>query len=437
MMCDCSSGRWRTCDGFGIHGPLLEGILGSEHSMSETLGYITPVRAFSNDGKIWMQAASGRVAEALAAHFEKVYICSSVEYSPPPAPFDSPLNASNLELISQPRWRTTAESLRHFVGITRAYLETCRRADVLFVRGMCPYTAVLYLCAAIFRKPICYWLVGNPVALLRAGKRRGAVLDWLGLAYALQDRSLTRVGRWLTGGALLCNGRELARAYASPRTTAVVSSTIRENEFFCRLDTCNSPIVRILFVGFIRPEKGIEYLLEAVSQLEMNIPWELEIVGHREFRQYARKLDEIADARGIRNRIRWLGYLPNGEPLWDRMRAADLLVLPTLSEGTPHVLVEARANGLPCISTTVGGVPSVVTDGYDALLVPPKDAPALAKAIERIIGDKELRRNLIRNGLVAARQQTLEHFVSVVLNELGERPPAAAETAEALQERGR
>jgi glycosyltransferase involved in cell wall biosynthesis len=99
--------------------------------------------------------------------------------------------------------------------------------------------------------------------------------------------------------------------------------------------------------------------------------------------------------------------------------------------------VEARANGLPCISTTVGGVPSVVTDGYDALRVPPKDAPALARAIERIIGDAELRRKLIRNGLVSARQQTLEHFVSVVLNELGERAPAAAETPEALQEHGR
>jgi glycosyltransferase involved in cell wall biosynthesis len=128
-------------------------------------------------------------------------------------------------------------------------------------------------------------------------------------------------------------------------------------------------------------------------------------------------------------------HLPNGEPLWDRMRAADMLVLPTLSEGTPHVLVEARANGLPCISTTVGGVPSMVTDGYDALLVPPKNARALAHAIERVVGDAELRRKLIRNGLVAAREQTLERFVSTVLNELGARAPA--ETAEALQEHGR
>jgi glycosyltransferase involved in cell wall biosynthesis len=403
--------------------------------MDGTLGYITPVRAFSSDGKIWMQAASGRVAEALAAHFEKLYVCSSVVHDAPPAPFDSPLTASNLELIPQARRRTTAESLRHFGGIARSYLETCRRADVLFVRGMCPYIAVLYLFAAIFRKPICHWIVGDPLTLLRAGKRNGALLDALGMLYALQDRLFTRIGRRLTGGALLCNGRDLARAYASPRTAAVVSSTIRESEFFCRADTCNSQVVRILFVGFIRPEKGIEYLLEAASQLRKDICWELEIVGEREFPEYARKLDAIADSRGIRDRVRWRGYLPNGEPVWQRMRAADLFVLPTLSEGTPHVLVEARANGLPCISTTVGGVPSTVTDGFDALLVPPKDARALARAIERIVRDGELRRSLIHNGLLAARRQTLESFISTVLRELDKK--VVSKPAGTLEENAR
>jgi glycosyltransferase involved in cell wall biosynthesis len=399
--------------------------------MNQTIGYITPVRAYSGADEIYMQAASGRVAEALASHFDKVCLCASVAYESPPAPFDAALAAPNVELVAQPPWRTTAESLVHFWGIARAYVQTCRRSDVLFVRGMCPYTAVLYVCAAIFRRPICHWIVGDPVSLLRARRRNGVVLDSLALLYALEDRLVTRVGRWMTSGALLCNGRELARAYASPRTATVVSSTIRESEFFHRTDTCNGLRARILFVGFIRPEKGIEYLIEAVARLTTDIPWELEIVGHREFPNYAKKLDEIADERRIRDRIRWLGYLPNGAPLWDRMRLADLLVLPTLSEGTPHVLVEARANGLPCISTTVGGVPSVVTDGYDALLVSPKDASALARAIERIISDAELRRKLIRNGLVAARQQTLDHFVSVVLRELAMDPPA--ESAEILQ----
>lgn len=392
--------------------------------MNRTLGYITPVRAFSHAGEIYMQAASGRVAEALAKHFDSVCMCARVVHGLPPAPFDAPLNAPNLELVPQPLWSTTAGSLFHFFGIARAYMRTCWQADVLFVRGMCPYTAVLYACAAVFRKPICHWIVGDPVALLKATTRKGPVRDTFALLYAMQDRFFTRIGRWLTQGALLCNGRELARAFASPKTFEIVSSTILDSEFFPRIDTCQEPVVRILFVGFIRPEKGIEYLLEAVSRLNTSLSWELEIVGPRDFPDYSKKLDDIASARGIRDRIRWTGYVPNGKPLFDRMRAADLFVLPTLSEGTPHVLVEARANGLPCISTCVGGVPTTVSHGYDALLVAPQNARSLARAIERVIGNGELRRTLIRNGLVAARKQTLDRFIATVIRELNTNAPA-------------
>jgi glycosyltransferase involved in cell wall biosynthesis len=382
------------------------------------LGYITPVRAYASADRIYMQAASGRVAEALAMQYDKVLICTRVVHGPPPSSTDFPIEVSNIELIAQPAWRTTLGSLPHFFGIILAYIRTCRRSDVLFVRGMCPYVGFLYLCALIFRRPICHWIVGDPVALLRASRRNGRVMDKLALLYALQDRLATRVGRWLTNGALICNGSELAKAYRSPRTTATVSSTIQESEFFSRADTCQGDTIRILFVGFIRPEKGIEYLLDAVSRLKPDLMWEVRLVGANEFPEYRKMLDEIVAERGIGDRVHWEGYMAYGQPIFDCMRASDLLVLPSLSEGTPHVLAEARANSLPCIATTVGGVPDVVTDGYDALLVPPKDAFAIAQAIERIVRDGELRRELIRQGFSKSHVQTLDRFVELVQSEI-------------------
>ncbi len=92
--------------------------------------------------------------------------------------------------------------------------------------------------------------------------------------------------------------------------------------------------------------------------LKAGVPWELEIVGPREIPDIQQKTGRTRLRAAYFDRIRWTGYVPNGKPLFERMRAADVLVLPTLSEGTPHVLVEARANGLPCISTKVGGVPN-------------------------------------------------------------------------------
>ena len=385
------------------------------------LGYITPVRAYCYEDKIYMQAASGRVADELASRYETTYICARVVFDCPPASTDMPLQSSNIELVAQPYWRTSAGSLPHFYGIARAYLQTCRRADVLFVRGMCPYIAVLYFCALLFRRPICHWIVGNPVVLLQTSTRKGKFADARALLYALQDRMFSRLGRWVTNGSFLCNGEELARAYQSSRTTSAVSSTIQEWEFATRTDTCQREKLRILFVDYIRPEKGIEYLLEAVSKLHARVSWELEIVGPDQFPEYRRSLDELVETLGIRDRVQWKGYLSYGPPLFDRMRAAYIFVLPTLSEGTPHVLVEARAHGLPCISTTVGGVPSTVTHGYDALLVPPKNSGALSRAIAQLIYDDKLRQRLIQNGFKAAREQTLGRFVSMVHRELAPR----------------
>ncbi len=386
--------------------------------MNRTLGYITPVRAFRSGGNLYMQSASGKVADALATHFDKVFLCSRVVETPPESSAELPLESRNFKLIPQPPWRTTAGSLRHLFGIARAYFQTCRRADAVLVRGMCPYTLVLYLFAWIFRRPICHWIVGDPVALLQTSSRKGRLWDAFAWLYAVQDRAATRFGRWLTRGAFLCNGRELARAYASPRTSVTVSSTVEESDFSPRTDTCRGSVIRILFLGFIRPEKGIEYLLSAVAKLKGEVPWELEIAGSSDFPEYRSRLEEIAADLHIEDRVRWTGYVAYGKPLFERMRGADLFVLPTLSEGTPHVLVEARASGLPCISTTVGGVPTMVTHGVDALLVPPKDSSALAGAVQRLIQDGELRRSLIGNGFRTARRQTLGHFIASVLKEL-------------------
>ncbi len=386
--------------------------------MAQVLGYITPVRAYVDKGRIYTHFTSGRVAEELARHYQKVYLCTRVIAGRPTAATDLALDAPNVDLVWQPFWGSSLHSLGHIFGIASAYLRTCYRSDRLLVRGMCPYIGVLYLLAFLLRRPVCHWIVGNPIAALRATGRNGRMLDFLSLLYAWQDRSVSRLGRWLTNGAFICNGRELAELYGSPRTVMAVSSTLRQNEFFPRMDTCLGRCIRILFVGYIRPEKGLQYLLEAVGRLRTEKAWALNLVGSDEFPGYRRQLDQIITKQGLGDRVHWEGHVPYGNQLFDQMRRADIFVLPTLSEGTPRVLIEARANGLPCISTTVGGVPSAVTDGVDALLVPPKDPAALACAIDRVICDGELRRTLIRNGLVAARKQTVDQFVSLILREL-------------------
>jgi glycosyltransferase involved in cell wall biosynthesis len=93
---------------------------------------------------------------------------------------------------------------------------------------------------------------------------------------------------------------------------------------------------------------------------------------------------------------------------------ADVLALPSLSEGTPRVLVEARAFGCAVVATTVGGIPTSVTHGVDGLLVPPGDPAALCEALVQLAADEQERQRLVDGGLRRARQCTIE----VMVNEL-------------------
>jgi len=394
-------------------------ILTNNDRKSCKLGIITAMHMFDYQKGLYIQLDFGRVIDRLAKRYEKVYLCAPVKKGKPNQSRDYRLKAENIEIVAQPFHLRTISSLKHCWGISSAYARLFRKSDVIFLRGMIPFVCMAYLWAVVFRKKACHWIVTNPIALLKSHRRAGRFLDALSILYAWQDRLFTKLGRALTGGSFICNGEELGKIYKSARTAVTISSTIRDDEIFEREDSCNSNTLRILFIGFVRPEKGLEYLLEAVSRVKIDKPWELTIVGSwNGFDYYHRKLERIIAGLQIGDRIRWTGYVPYGPEMFEYMRESDLFVLPTLSEGTPRVLVEARANSLPIIATRVGGIPTSVTNGKDGLLVVAKDPKMLAEAIERIVREGDLRRSLIKNGLEFAKGRTVNQFTKEVIEQL-------------------
>jgi glycosyltransferase involved in cell wall biosynthesis len=104
-------------------------------------------------------------------------------------------------------------------------------------------------------------------------------------------------------------------------------------------------------------------------------------------------LERRADDLGLDVRIRFLGSVPRDTVL-RLFSAADASVLPSAWENFPHTVVEALAVGCPVIATAVGGVPEVVVDGENGLLVPAGDVKALAAAIARFFSEDGLRQRL-------------------------------------------
>jgi glycosyltransferase involved in cell wall biosynthesis len=111
---------------------------------------------------------------------------------------------------------------------------------------------------------------------------------------------------------------------------------------------------------------------------------------------------------GVGDRVDLLGFVPFGEELLSRYRAAHAFVHVSLTEGVPQVLVEAFASSTPIVATDVGGVRSALADGEAGLLVPPDDRDALVDAVLRLTDDPDLRGRLVARGLELAHRLTRE-----------------------------
>ena len=132
----------------------------------------------------------------------------------------------------------------------------------------------------------------------------------------------------------------------------------------------------------LAPVKGIAYLVAAMPDVRLQCPnAHLILAGDGEERA---GLEAQAAALGVASRVHFLGYREDVDAV---IAALDVFVLPSLNEGMGRVLVAAMALGVPLVATRVGGVPDVLEDGRQGLLVPPADPAALAKSIAAILGD--------------------------------------------------
>ena len=175
-------------------------------------------------------------------------------------------------------------------------------------------------------------------------------------------------------------------------------------------------LLRAIMVGWLRWEKGHEYALVAIrTLLDRDVAVQLEIVGsvpaerRRRMDERARILHTIADL-GLKQHVRLAGEASSAE-ISARLRASDVFLHASVTEGTPNAIVEAMACGLPVVAVRCGGVPEAVTDGVEGFLVPPRDPERLAESLQRLWQDDDLRIRMGRAGRrkVISANLTLEH----------------------------
>lgn len=162
----------------------------------------------------------------------------------------------------------------------------------------------------------------------------------------------------------------------------------------------------VLTVGRLRSEKGHAFLFESIAQLRGDFPRLLLVVaGDGSLRN---ELEARVRSLGAADHVQFVGFRADVPEL---LAAADLFVLPSLSEGLGTAAIEAAAAGRPIVASRVGGIPDVIQEGVTGRLVEPGDSESLARAMAEVLADHSLAERLGR----AARQFALEHFPVVKL----------------------
>jgi len=166
---------------------------------------------------------------------------------------------------------------------------------------------------------------------------------------------------------------------------------------------------RILSVARLMPKKGLSVAIDACAELrDGGVGFLLDIVGGGPERGH---LLQKIEAHGLGDRVRMLGAVPNDQLLGLFERAVFFL-LPCVTEadgdqdGIPVAMMEAMACGVPTISTEISGIPELVEDGVNGVLVPQRDAQALASAMKRLLEDMDFAARLGE----ASRKRVCEEF---------------------------
>jgi glycosyltransferase involved in cell wall biosynthesis len=295
------------------------------------------------------------------------------------------------------RWtsRRLPKGVRHLHSLALV-ARRARCVDVVYTTGMFGRSG---LAALAVRRPYVVKLTGDPAfERLRArGSVEGGVEDFqekgggaLGSPLRwFRDLVLRRAAHVYTPSSFL---RELAIGWGvAPKRVSVLPNPAPESGPSAGREALRERLgfdgSTLVFAGRLTAQKSLDVLLEALADVDGVA---LVLAGEGEAR---RLVERRSSELGVNGRVRLLGARPRADVL-ELFAAADASVLSSSWENFPHTVVESLAVGTPVIATAAGGVPEVVTDGVNGLLVPVGDAPALAAAIRRYLADAGLRERL-------------------------------------------
>ena len=380
------------------------------------LGFYYHVEASVVDGVLYMPALLGVFIEDLSKRVERLTLFIHLAAHDAKL-HDYPLSSNRIDWIDIGAKHSFPYRLFCGKKSLRSFLDKEYDLDLLLVRAPTPLAPALY---ATFSKKcrVVFLIVGD--YSMQSNRRFSAswfmncIYEWI-----MNNLVLPHCLALVNSSALQKKYREICTEIIRVKTT-----TLRKSDFYFRDDTCLRELLHILYVGRYDWQKGLKELFESVAILKNKFSVMLHLVGwDTDIRQRnLQRMRNLIAEFDIEKNVIIEGYKKVGDELNEMYKNSDVFVIPSYAEGFPRCIWEAMANGVPVVATTVGGIPEVLTNAHDGVLVPPKNTELLTEAIEKVFTKAEFRRNLIRSAYDLVTDVTLDvqndRIVSALQNEL-------------------
>jgi glycosyltransferase involved in cell wall biosynthesis len=310
-----------------------------------------------------------------------------------------------LRFVPLPHYPSLAHPAKAIAAVPRSlarFWRTLDQVDAAWLLGPHVLAIAFALLAIVRRKPVVLGVrqdLPSYVASRHPGRR------WIRLAARLLEEAFRMLSRRLP---VVVVGPALARNYRHARALLPISvSLVSEEELAAAgevKDRAYDGVLQVLAVGRLEAEKNPLLLADVLARLGAGDPrWRLVVCGEGPMEAALRA--RLVDL-GVEEFAALRGYVPIDHGLLDVYRESHLFLHVAWTEGFPQTILEAFATQLPVVATAVGGIPAEVGDA--ALLVPPGDVEAAARALEGLAGDPDLRQRVTRAGLEQVRADTLE-----------------------------
>lgn len=281
-----------------------------------------------------------------------------------------------VEIVALPYSSGHIEALSHWKTYRRVIKEVADRVDIFYCRVPDPFA---WMPAQLTDKSVIMHFVGDTAD----ATKNNTHFSWLKkkillVGYALEYRQILKSA---ARSKVYTNGTHLAEMLRGKGIEAypVVSSTITKRDMptYPLRPLVNVPLT-LVYVGYLRYAKGIDTLIEMLKILdERQFDYQMHVVGDGDMMP---QLQQFCASQSL-PRLTLHGHINERSRLLSILRCSDLFFFPSLSEGSPRVVIEAMSQGCAVLSTPVGSLPGCFSDGKDIYFFPFSDANAAANRV--------------------------------------------------------